>query len=101
MDDTLELTMTSQPNTTPIKDIEENYEILHKLLTDFRIDLDHKKPAEAYNKTTQAIQAYIDNKIVEFLEKAHRANNAHDYDNETDEYIDELIDTLKSNQSKG
>ena len=39
----------------------------------------------------------LDEKIafaVAKLEQAHRANNAHDYDNETDEYIDELLETL-------
>lgn len=37
---------------------------------------------------------------VELLNKVHRANGAHDYDNETDEYIDELIAQLDTNEGK-
>lgn len=38
--------------------------------------------------------------VVSVLEQAHRANGSHDYDNETDEYIDELIAAHKQGGEK-
>lgn len=44
---------------------------------------------------TENILAWRDKEVREALEKAHRADNGHDYDNETDEYIDEMLASLK------
>lgn len=41
---------------------------------------------------------WSDKRVREALSQAHRANDSHDSDNATDEYIDGMLDRLESNK---
>lgn len=54
------------------------------------------KGCKVVKEIEHTTQSDLDRAVREALEKAHRANNGHDYDNETDEYIDEMLEALQA-----
>ena len=98
---------TNQPNTTPIKDIDELKFVVS-------LPIEHIDRVKCYTnlmcknceQTLQALTTYIDNKILEA-----RLKDWEDYwqfwidplndDIEAEQYIKNRIKELKSNQSKG
>lgn len=105
--------MTPEPMEVRTDEIERiidwhTYAINDTLLSEHtsgrRITVDPRFVSERRSQASQRLEGLLNKErlrgAIEWLNKAHRADNAHDFDNETDEYIDKIADDLTQQLEK-